>query len=283
MTTPNGARDGMVFGTPRSRLAMAVENAGEPEDEYTFDESDDSLSYLRGLENPYGSGLSAYEPNTVLWDGGYRNAYNAVERSKRDEAARATSTTTVDFSKGTPLGDATGQLGAAINAAMDLANRRVPYVWGGTSRTGVDCSGLIQYAFRAAGIKLDGKEWPRFRAIDYGKMGQEVTLGEARAGDLVYIDNANTTTDHVGIYLGNGKMVQAPQTGDVVRVTNIGKYTSIRRVVDDGAFVQVATPEGGSYYQYGSQSTTWADAAVTSTPAPATIRRTGGFDRRLFA
>ncbi len=270
------ARDGMVFGTNRSRLALAMQNADTPEPQVTFQESPDDLSHLRpqGISNPYGSSLSAYEPNTVLWDGGYREAYGAVQRSKAEEAAKAQTTSSVDFSQpggaaggGATLGDATGKIGKAINAALDLANRRVPYVWGGSTRNGVDCSGLIYYAFRAAGIPAQ-----RVRAIDYGKMGQEVTAQDARPGDLVYWDNPNTSTDHIGIYLGNGKVVQAPTTCDVVKVSNVWQKPppKYRRLFDDGAFAQVATPEGGAYWSYGSQSQTWAN--VRPSPTPTTTR-----------
>lgn len=259
---PNAA-DGMVFGTNRSRLAVAMDYAHLPPDEWVTSGDPDAETPYYGVDNPYGAGLDAYEPNTVLFDGGYRSAYNAVKATEASEASKAEGTANVDFSEQTTLGDATGKIGAAINAALDLANRRVPYVWGGTSRNGVDCSGLIYYAFKSAGI-----DTKRYVARDYANMGQAVTIDQARPGDIVYFDNPGET-DHVGIYLGNGKMVQAPQTGDVVRVTNIGRPTSIRRIFDDGSFNEVATPDGGTYWAYGetgAQSGAWASAPVTSAP-----------------
>lgn len=274
----------MVFGTNRSRLALAMDRATTPEDSPTFQESPASLVKYQqspGIDNPYGSGVHAYEPHTVLFDD-YSEAYGRVQQSKAEEAAKAQTFTTVEADPGSPMTNATGQLGAAINAAMELANRRVPYVWGGTTRNGVDCSGLIYYAFRSAGIKLDGKDWPRLRAVDYGKLGQSVSAQDARPGDLVYFDNPGDV-DHIGIYLGNGKMIQAPQTGDVVRVTNVGKATSYRRVIADDAFTPIATPEGGSYWSYGGTAQPWAAAPAAAPRSNAAIARTSPWRQGQFA
>lgn len=283
-------RDDMVLGTNRARLALAMERAVTPEPRITYDESNDPLYALRapggGVDNPYGVGVSAYEPNTVVFADEYAQAYGDVQRSKAKEAAGAQTSTSVDFTPaadaplgGAPLGDATGKIGTAINAALELANRRVPYVWGGTTRNGVDCSGLIYYAFRAAGIDVK-----RYRAIDYGRMGQQVSAQEARPGDLVYWDNPNTSTDHIGIYLGNGKVVQAPQTGDVVKVSTVWQNPppTYRRIFDDGAFSQVATPEGGAFWSYGAQGRTWEGVRPTVAPRPRPSQTITRSANRLF-
>jgi cell wall-associated NlpC family hydrolase len=69
---------------------------------------------------------------------------------------------------------ANGSVLSFINAAKQLLGK--PYVWGGTTINGTDCSGLLYYAFNAAGIKM-----PRYRASDYGKMGQQVDAHRTRA------------------------------------------------------------------------------------------------------
>lgn len=109
-----------------------------------------------------------------------------------------------------------------------LAERHlgVPYRWGGTDPAhGLDCSGLVQVVFRDAGIEL-----PRV-SRDQARVGTPVaSLADARPGDLVAF---GSPVDHIGIYAGNGEMVVAPQTGDVVKVQKIGSRvpTAIRRVV----------------------------------------------------
>jgi cell wall-associated NlpC family hydrolase len=88
----------------------------------------------------------------------------------------------------------------------------VPYVWGGESPSGYDCSGLVQAAERSAGITL-----PR-TAQDQFDAGPPVADGTAdHPGDLVFFGAGLTGIEHVGIYVGGGEMIDAPYTGTVVR------------------------------------------------------------------
>lgn len=104
-----------------------------------------------------------------------------------------------------PVGNGGGS--AIVSAAYEFLG--IPYVWGGTSKSGVDCSGLVLLAHRAAGISLPRTSGPQ------GSGGRAVSRAEALPGDVVCY------TGHVGIYLGNGMMIHAPQTGDVVRVVSV--------------------------------------------------------------
>lgn len=123
-------------------------------------------------------------------------------------------------------GEAPNRLPAGLSPAVDLAQQHlgVPYVWGGESPSGFDCSGLLQYVYRQLGVSL-----PRV-AADQARAGQPVaSLADAVPGDLVAF---NDPVDHIGIYAGNGLMVVAPKTGDVVKVQAIYKEpTAIRRVL----------------------------------------------------
>ncbi len=92
------------------------------------------------------------------------------------------------------------------------------YVWGGNSlKTGVDCSGLVQQVFKHFGINLT-----RTTYTQIGE-GKAVSLKGLRAGDLVFFDtNRNVKgADHVGIYLGNGKMIHTPRPGKSVEIVSI--------------------------------------------------------------
>ncbi len=91
-----------------------------------------------------------------------------------------------------------------------------PYVWGGSEPGGFDCSGLMQYIYDKAGIKL-----PRTAEAQYNDT-RHVTPGESLLpGMLVFFREADGVIGHVGLYLGEGKMLDAPHTGANVRVETI--------------------------------------------------------------
>lgn len=110
----------------------------------------------------------------------------------------------------------------AIDTAM--AQRGKPYVWAADGPGSFDCSGLTQFAFKAAGIHLPHSS--RMQA----QMGQSVPRGSLQPGDLVFF---YSPVSHVGIYIGGGQMVHAPTSGDVVKVAPVdalGGYAGARRI-----------------------------------------------------
>ena len=109
-------------------------------------------------------------------------------------------------------------------ATIALRYLGVPYVWGGESPKGFDCSGLVAYVYAQLGITL-----PHYAAAQY-QLGVAVPSDELQPGDLVFFDGL----DHVGIYIGGGQFVHAPHTGDVVKITTLaaygGSYVGARRI-----------------------------------------------------
>jgi cell wall-associated NlpC family hydrolase len=108
------------------------------------------------------------------------------------------------------------QIETALRAAYGKLGR--PYVWGAEGPDSFDCSGLVQWAYAQAGVRM-----PRVTAQQWAA-GPTVPLSEAQPGDLLFWRNDPTNPSyisHVAIYWGDGKMISAPRTGDVVKLSAI--------------------------------------------------------------
>lgn len=134
------------------------------------------------------------------------------------------------------------QLATVLKTA--LAKVGSPYVWGATGPSTFDCSGLVGYAFAAAGIRLPRTSEQMWLA------GPHIRPQDARAGDLLFWANDPgdpRDIDHVAMYLGNGLMVSAPHTGDVVHVSTIyaNNFQGLVRI-DPAAAARVGGPTWSS-------------------------------------
>lgn len=117
---------------------------------------------------------------------------------------------------------------ARFSAVVEIAMRYlgVPYVWGGASPSGFDCSGFILYVYAKLGVSL-----PHHAATQYG-YGSPVPKEALQPGDLVFFDNLG----HNGIYIGGGQFIHAPHSGDVVKISSLydawyaSKWTGARRL-----------------------------------------------------
>ena len=105
--------------------------------------------------------------------------------------------------------------GGVVGIAMRYLG--IPYVYGGASPSGFDCSGFVMYVFGQMGVSL-----PHYTVAQYA-MGTPVSQSQLQAGDLVFFDGLG----HVGIYIGGGQFIHSPHTGDVVKISSIsGWYSS---------------------------------------------------------
>jgi NlpC/P60 family len=119
-------------------------------------------------------------------------------------------------------------------AALDVALHYMgtPYQWGGSSpQSGFDCSGLVQYAYAQEGITL-----PRV-AVDQFHVGIPVARDDLQPGDAVFFADTSGYVHHVGLYVGDGRFVNAPQTGEDVKISSLSdpyfaaQYAGARRYV----------------------------------------------------
>ena len=98
----------------------------------------------------------------------------------------------------------------------------MPYVWGGESYNGVDCSGLVMLSYRQVGVSLYHSS-----RVQYGQ-GTKVPLSQMQPGDLIFWSKNGTQPGiyHVAMYVGDGQMIEAPNFNMVVRITPV-RYSKI--------------------------------------------------------
>lgn len=106
---------------------------------------------------------------------------------------------------------------AKAQAVLDTAAKYlgVPYLWGGTTPSGFDCSGFVQYVLRENGIKIT-----RTTYTQWDNDGTYVSRSQLQPGDLVYF-GSSSAPHHVGMYVGDGTYIHAPSTGDVVKYSSL--------------------------------------------------------------
>ncbi|WP_026119463.1 C40 family peptidase [Nocardiopsis ganjiahuensis] len=104
----------------------------------------------------------------------------------------------------------------AISAAESQKGK--PYAWGGTGPDSFDCSGLVQYSFKQAGVSL-----PRI-AHDQVNSGTRVTYANAERGDVLYWTDGGGYAYHVAIYLGGGRMIDAPSSGGTISERDVTRH-----------------------------------------------------------
>jgi hypothetical protein len=114
-----------------------------------------------------------------------------------------------------------------------------PYLWGGSSpKTGFDCSGLVQWAYAKAGIQIPRTSEMQILATN----GRPVDRQHLIAGDLVFFRDSSGDVHHVGMSLGGDKFIEAPHTGDVVKIASLKEPYYAQQFTGGRRFDVVASP-----------------------------------------
>lgn len=125
-----------------------------------------------------------------------------------------------------PSGAPTDNSAAGVAVRKALSVLGTPYVWGGKNpSTGLDCSGLTHWAYGEAGVTLGSDTYSQIHD------GHPVSPGDVRPGDLIFSEFDSHGPGHVQLALDNGQVVQAPQPGDVVKISPLPSSFVARRIV----------------------------------------------------
>ncbi|MEP6855027.1 MAG: transglycosylase SLT domain-containing protein [Pedococcus sp.] len=204
------------------------------------------------------SRTTATSPTSLTSTGSTATSFDAVLGSVMDQAKSLQAQSV----QGTPSSG--GDVGArAVDAAKKYLG--VPYLWGGTDPDkGLDCSGLLQRAYADVGVTL-----PRV-AADQARAGTAVPdLAHARAGDLVAF---GSPVDHIGMYLGDGKIVGAPRAGQDVKIQDVYRTPSAIRRIAAPADQSFAAPANQSFAARAGSGVAAASSVGVPAGVPAHLR-----------
>ena len=192
----------------------------------TIDDSSSSVSALEGAI----SQLRNIRDNQIKSPTVVSEINDKIEKAKKmvsdKKAAEAAAARAASAAKTPSRGNTTsvsvpsaGNAQAILNEAYSHLGK--PYVYGATGANTFDCSGFTQYVYKhAAGVDISRTTYSQIN------VGTPVSQSQLQPGDLIF-----THAGHVGIYVGNGNMIHAPQTGDVVKVSPVYKFYAGRRVL----------------------------------------------------
>ncbi|MBD7913906.1 C40 family peptidase [Clostridium sp. Sa3CUN1] len=193
----------------RSLVNYQLEVLGSSND---ITELKDAISQLRNIRDnqPLKSPIVIEEVNNAI-----ENAKVKVEDLEAQQAAAS-----INANRGQISGSASASGNAIVSYAYQFIG--TPYVYGATGPNSFDCSGFTSYVYRnAAGIEITRTTYSQIG------VGTPVSYGELQPGDLVFTYGA----DHVGIYVGGGQYIHAPQPGDSVKVSPVTSFYAARRVL----------------------------------------------------
>jgi cell wall-associated NlpC family hydrolase len=183
----------------------------------------------------------------------YQLQLQSAREHLTDPAAAGAARAALDHGEALLHLDQAAQGSAAVAYARQFLG--IPYLWGGTTPRGFDCSGLVQYVWHHEGVDL-----PRVADQQF-LVGAHVSRAELAPGDLIYFRNSTGYIHHVGMYIGGDRFIHAPHTGDIIKISNLNEpyyaaqFAGGRRVeelAEPGAVPTEAPPSPASEPAAGS-------------------------------
>jgi cell wall-associated NlpC family hydrolase len=152
---------------------------------------------------------------TVTAGGAVLHAPSA--RAETSKSAGRLTTATVSTTAKSARTAKVARQAVRAHRAVAAAKKQIgdPYRYGGTGPGSFDCSGLVQYAWKKAGVKL-----PRVASTQFVRTRHKVSWRNLKPGDLMFFNGLG----HVGMYVGHGKMIHSPRTGERVRIEKLSGW-----------------------------------------------------------
>ncbi|WP_346621838.1 transglycosylase SLT domain-containing protein [Blastococcus montanus] len=185
-------------------------------------------------------GVTAIQTRISEIQARFRPTASAASSAAWASAAGAAGLTGTSAVSTWSAGGGTASESAVVSEAQKYLG--VPYLWGGTDPAkGLDCSGFTKLVLGNLGVEL-----PRTSSQQVTTGKAVASLDSARPGDLVFFDYSSNRpgVDHVGIYIGGGKMIDSPKPGGTVGIRDVGTPTAIRRVLPEATAASPAATAG---------------------------------------
>ncbi len=207
---------GQIIQIPTSTATASSAATSSVSSSASIASSSSAVSSVASVTSSTSSVASSAVPSSVASSASASSAASATSSVAAKAAVTAALSKTNVTTSSSSSSTSTAQ--AVVNLALQLSKENIPYVWGGSTTAGFDCSGLVSYVFQhAAGITL-----PHYTVSQESYVSKH-SVSQAKPGDLLFWGNAGATY-HVAIYIGNNQYVAAPEPGMNVEVETISSY-----------------------------------------------------------